>query len=120
MILGLHLIVFYHKALLSKVRYIDIGGHLHQLPSKFLIDRRQHVVINGCFNSFSPSISGVPQGSVLGPLLFIIYTFDMWCAIESHMVAYADDTIIYAVIPSPQDKQRIASVSLFLLKFVCR
>ena len=99
-----------HKALLSKVRSLGIGGRFHQILSEFLTDRRQRVTVDGCFSSFSPVFSGVPQGSVLGPILFIIYTFDMWCAIESNMVAYADDTTLYAIIPSPQDRQRIANV----------
>ena len=99
-----------HRALLSKVRSIGIGGRFHQVLSEFLKDRRQRVTVDGCFSSFSPVVSGVPQGSVLGPLLFIIYTSDMWCGIESNMVAYADDTTIYATIPSPQDRQRVANV----------
>ncbi len=95
---------------MSKVRSIGIGGRFHQVLSEFLTDRRQRVTADGCFSSFSPVISGVSQGSALGPLLFIIYTFDMWCAIESNMVAHVDDTTIYAVIPSPHDRQRIANV----------
>ncbi len=79
---------------MSKARSLGIGGHFHQVLSEFLTDRRQRVTVDGCFSSFSPVISGVPQGSVLGPLLFIIYTFDMWCAIESNMAAYADDTTL--------------------------
>lgn len=99
-----------HKALLFKVRSLGIGGRFLQVLSEFLTERRQRVTVDGCYSSFSAVISGVPQGSVLGPLLFSIYTFDMWCAIETNMVAYADDTSLYAVIPSPQDRQRIANV----------
>ncbi len=99
-----------HKALLSKVRSIGIGGRFQQVHSELLTERRQHVTVECCFRFFSSLIFVTSQGSVLGPILFIIYTFDMWCAIESNMVAYADDTIIYAVIPSPQDRQRITNV----------
>ncbi len=51
--------------------------------SQFLTDRRQRVIVDVCFSSFSPVVFGVLQVSVLGPSLFIITTFDMWCAIES-------------------------------------
>lgn len=68
------------------------------------------MTVEGCFSSLSAVISGVPHGSVVAPLLFIIYTVDVWCAIESNMVAYAGHTTIYVVIPSPQDRQRIADV----------
>lgn len=74
--------------------------------SEFKTDRRQCVPVDGCFSSFSPVIFGV-----LGPPLIIIYTFDIWLAIESSKVAYADNTPKYAVIPSPQDRQRITSCS---------
>ncbi len=95
-------------ALLSKVMSLGIGGRFLQVLSNLLTERRERVTVDGCYSS-SLVIYGVPQGSVLGPLLFIIHAFDMWCVIESNMVAY-DDTTIYAVIPSPQDRQRIANV----------
>ncbi len=106
MILALHRVN--HKAVWSKVRSLGIDGRFHQVLSEFLTDRRQRVTLDGCFTSFSPVISGVPQGSVFGPLPFTIYTFDMWCAIN--MIAYADGTTIYAVIPFPEGRQRIANV----------
>ena len=99
-----------HNALLSKIRSIGVGGCFLQILSQFLTNRKQRVSLDGCYSPFSPVVSGVPQGSVLGPLLFIIYTSDMWCGIESNIVAYADDTTIYATIPSPRDRLRVANV----------
>ncbi len=58
---------------MSKVRSIGTGGRFHQVLSEFLTDRRHCVIVDGCLVFFSPVISGVPQGSVLGPLLFLLF-----------------------------------------------
>ena len=49
---------------------------------------------------WSNVVSGVSQGSILGPLLFILYAHDMWFGLENLLVAYADDAILIAVVPS--------------------
>ena len=67
---------------------------------EFLTDRVQRVVVDGHNREWSNVISGIPQGSVLGPLLFILYTHDMWFGLENMLVAYADVTLL-AVAPSP-------------------
>ena len=97
-----------HKALLYKVRSLGIGGPLLNILSDFLSHRRQRVSVDGCFSQFTVMRSGVPQGSVLGPLLFIIYTSDMWNDIESDMVSYADDTTLSVVIRSPAQRPKIS------------
>ena len=56
---------------------------------------------SGRFNEYRNVILGVPQGSVLGPLLFILYTHDMWFGLENMLVSYADDATLLARIPSP-------------------
>ena len=93
-----------HKALLYKLRLLGVGGSILGILTDFLSGRRQRVSVDGCFSEFSPVQSGVPQGSVLGPLLFIIFTADMWSDIESDMVSYADDTTLYVAIDSPHDR----------------
>ena len=99
-----------HEALLFKVRSLGIGGCLLELIVEFLSNRRQRVSVDGCYSPFELVKSGVPQGSVLGPLLFIIYTSDMWEGIESSMVAYADDTTLFVPIESPQDRVQVADL----------
>ena len=66
-----------------------------------LSNRLQRVVVDGQFNDYRNVISGVPQGSVLGPLLFILYTHDMWFGLENMLLSYADDATLLARIPSP-------------------
>ena len=99
-----------HKSLLFKIRNLGIGDRFLDILTDFLTDRKQRVSVDNSFSSYCQVKSGVPQGSVLGPLLFILYTSDMWSEIKSDMVSYADDTTLFAHIPSPRDRERIAEV----------
>ena len=60
--------------------------------------------VDGCSSSTSDVYSGVPQGSVLGPLFFILYSSSMFTGLQCLNVAYADDTTIYVIIPRPRDR----------------
>ena len=71
----------------------------------------QRVVVDGQFNDYRNVVSGVLQGSVLGPLLFILYTHDMWFGLENMLVSYADDATFLARIPSPNMRSDV-TVSL--------
>ena len=92
-----------HKALLFKLRQLGVGGPFLSILTEFLSNRLQRVVVDGQFND----ISGVPQGSVLGPLLFILYTYDMWFGLENMLVSYADDATLLARIPSPNMRSEV-------------
>ena len=98
-----------HKGLIFKMKSVGIGGRVLNILTDFLTDRQQRVVVDGSFSPFSRVYSGVPQGSVLGPLLFILYTSDMWFDITNKMLAYADDTSLYAQVPSPAMRQGVAA-----------
>jgi len=71
--------------------------------SSFLTTRQQHVVINGCASDWSPVLSGVPQSSILGPLLFILYINDLPSVVSSPMKIFADDVAIYCPVISTAD-----------------
>ena len=90
-----------HEALIFKLKHLGIGGPFLNILTEFLTDRRQRVVVEGQPSEWRNVISGVPQGSVLGPLLFILYTHDMWFGLENKLVAYADDATLLSVVPSP-------------------
>ena len=97
-----------HKALVFKLQNLGIGGWVLGLLMDFLTDRKQRVVVDGVFSEPKPIRSGVPQGSVLGPLLFLVYTSDMAMGLENDLIGYADDHTLVATIRSPQQRNLVA------------
>ena len=79
---------------LNKMKEIGIGGKIHSWIESFLTDREQIVVVNGHQSDPVPVLSGVPQGSVLGPLIFLILMYDIDAGIinDSILRSFADDT----------------------------
>ena len=80
-----------HRRLMAKVRAIGIKGKLANWIQEWLKGRRQSVVLNGELSDWEDIVSGVPQGSVLGPILFIIFINDIDEEIRNRIWKFADD-----------------------------
>ena len=96
-----------HIRLLVKLQAHGIKGKLLNWIQSFLTNRKQRVIINGSQSDESAVISGVPQGSVLGPLLFLIYVSDIPGAISSSSLLFADDTKLYQPISDYRSFQQL-------------
>ena len=92
-----------HNSLLVKLSGYGIQDKTLDWIGSFLSDRSQRVVVEGEQSDPAPVTSGVPQGSVLGPILFLVFINDLPKAINSSCRLFADDTIVYREISSPTD-----------------
>ena len=91
----------WHEGLLYKLSKAGIGGKLLSRFSNYLSNRYQRVVLPGAVSDFSSINAGVPQGSILGPLLFLVYINDIVNDIESNINLFADDTKLTMVVGDP-------------------
>ena len=91
----------WHDGLIFKLKQNGISGNLIKLFGNYLHNRKQRVVLNGFYSDYSIIESGVPQGSVLGPLLFLIYINDLEKNIRSNVKFFADDTMLFSIVKDP-------------------
>ena len=92
----------WHEGLLFKLKQNGISGNLFKLFENYLLNRKQRVVLNGLGSDYLPIESGVPQGSVLGPLLFLVYINDLENNIKSNIKFFADDTMVFSLVHDPK------------------
>ena len=88
----------WHEGLIYKINSVGISGPLLKLIESFLSNRYQRVLLNGQSSTWLPIIAGVPQGSILGPLFFLIYINDLSKNFSSITKLFADDTSIFSVV----------------------
>ena len=103
-----------HGRLLAKCKALGIDGAMLRWISAFLV-RRQRVIVNGTPSTWTNVDSGVPQGSVLGPVLFVMFINDMPSQINSFISLFADDTKLYGC-STTADKQSVIQNDLSKLK----
>ena len=91
----------WHAGLLFKLKQNGINGRLLNLLENYLEKRKQRVLLNGFASEWGFIESGVPQGSVLGPLLFLIYKNDLENGLKSQVNFFADDTSLFSIVKDP-------------------
>lgn len=96
-----------HKRLLMKLEKLGISGNILKWIADFLTERNQRVIINGVSSEWTEVTSGVPQGSVLGPLLFIMYVNDLPVEVDSFCKLFADDAKLYRDLQNLQDFEAV-------------
>ena len=101
-----------HGGLVFKLREAEVGGLILKVLQNFLSSRTQRVKVDGVFSSSIDVVSGVPQGSVLGALLFLLYIADLPTLLQNDLVDYADDSTLICRIPHPRDRSFVAALEL--------
>ena len=76
--------------------------------TQFLLNRSQYVLVDGCRSKLVNVVSGVPQGSVMGPLLFLLYITKLFSILENKLIGYADNSALMAVVPSAGARVTVA------------
>ena len=87
-----------HLDILDKPCSVGIGGSVLSMLTQFLSNRSQQVMVFGCRTKFFNVVSGVLQGSVLGPLLFLLYTSELFSILENKLIGYDEDSTLVAVV----------------------
>ena len=105
----------WHEGLLYKLKSMGISGELIKLLENYLSNRLQRVVLNGQTSPWRPVLAGVPQGSILGPLLFLIYINDLPNRLKSNAKLFADDTSLFTIVKDKNESANIRNNDLSLI-----
>ncbi len=108
----------HHKRLIAKLKHYGISlGLIKWIFTSYLDNRRQYVSINQSSSALHPVLSDIPQGTVLGPLLFVIYINDLTNDLNSEVFMFADDTKIFRTITSPTEETHLQNDLNSLMKW---
>ena len=97
------------RRLLHKIQHYEVTGRTNRWISSWLCHRQQRVVLDGSASSYSPVLFGVPQGTVLGPLMFLLYVNDIGAKVspQTTIKLFADDCLLYRTIDSVADSNQV-------------
>ena len=102
----------WHRGLIAKLKHYGICGPLLNWFISYLTNRFQRVVISGGVSGWLEILAGVHQGSILGPLLFIMFINDIVKEIHSNIRLFADDTSLYIIVDFPDSAAQILNLDL--------
>ena len=85
-----------YLGILYKLYSVGIGGSVLSILTQILSNQSQQVMADGCRSKLVNVVSGVPQGSVLGPLLVLLYTSELFSILENKLIGYADHSTLMA------------------------
>ena len=105
----------WHEGLLYKLKSLGISGELYNLLENYLSDRFQRVILNGQFSSWKPILAGVPQGSILGPLFFLICINDLPNELKSNAKLFADDRSLFTLLKDKNESTSIPNNDILLI-----
>ena len=91
----------WHVGLIYKLKRCGVSGKLLSLIQSFLQNRKQRTVLNGQCSTWGNILAGVPQGSILGPLLFLVYINDLTANLKCNVKLFADDTSLFTIVNEP-------------------
>ena len=97
----------HQRLIILKLKSHSMGDGIINWIEQWLSDRRQRVVVDGEVSSWKPVLSGVPQGSVLGTILFLIYIHDLEEGVTGNILKFADNTKLFIKTKEIGDKQKL-------------
>ena len=93
----------WHQGIIFKLNKYGISGSLNNWFKSFMSNRMQRVVVDGHSSNYGIVNAGVPQGSVLGSMLFIVFINDIAEGLESNVSLYADDSLLFSISSSTKE-----------------
>ena len=105
----------WHEGLLYKLKSMGISRELYDLLQNYLSGRLQRLILNGQTSSWIPIFAGVSQGSILGPLFFLIYIKDLPNKLESNAELFADDTFLFTIVKDENKSANVLNNDLSLI-----